>query len=273
MALLQLRLVVEQIDMRRRRHSGTGRSRASPSARNAAARRACRPRQRSPRARAAKPVPPHRCPRAPIGRRTPARQQLTSQFEMDPSDLFLGQGFVQVQQRARKAPLGRVLDRIEFRIARRVAERQQIPRPLPARRDDSLATGRGLPAGFRSASLGRGRPAPCGRRSVDSRAGSARPPSQTRSASARAASMYVTSFSVASACSGVFVRVVLHRTRLPRGVVEEHRRPDDPPPEGVEAAAVERSPWSCAILLLSEGRFLPDAVRLIRLHRRPADSP
>ena len=65
---------------------------------------------------------------------------------------------------------------------------------------------------------------------------------------------------------------LLHRADLPAGRVEELRRPDDPPPERVEAPAVERV--AVVLLVLASSRTSPpprSPLRLVRLDRRAAD--
>ena len=61
------------------------------------------------------------------------------------------------------------------------------------------------------------------------------------------------------------------RTDLPRRAVEEHGRCNDAPPKGVNAAAIEVLAFIARIFFVSERHILPDAVRLIRFHRRAAD--
>ena len=122
------------------------------------------------------------------------------------------------------------------------------------------------------AASGRG-PRAGGRRSRTARPGWLPPSLITRSARTRGASTYVTSLSVVRACSGVLVRDgrTVHVCRP--AVSNELGRADDPPPERVQAAAVQ---------LLARGpagtgsgpnvSLLPDARRLVRLDRRPADA-
>ena len=58
----------------------------------------------------------------------------------------------------------------------------------------------------------------------------------------------------------------LHDAGRARLGVEEHRRPDDPPPEDVEAAAVEGLAVVLPVALVAEGGLLPDSRGLVGVH-------
>ena len=99
---------------------------------------------------------------------------------------------------------------------------------------------------------------------------SLRPRCIIRSAKPRAASTYVTSLSTSSAWSGVLVRDLADDAGLAAGRVErDHRRRGHRPlPERVEAAAVEAR--AVVLDVIGVGQLVPEARRLVRLHRRAA---
>jgi hypothetical protein len=58
-------------------------------------------------------------------------------------------------------------------------------------------------------------------------------------------------------------------TRLPTGHVEEHCRSNNPAPEHIDAASIERAAGVAIVTDVSKCCLLPDAIRLIRPNRRP----
>ena len=93
-----------------------------------------------------------------------------------------------------------------------------------------------------------------------------------RWASARAASTYVGSLSVVSACSGVLVRDGLNGADCVRdGVSKNSVGPTMRRQKVYRLAAIQRVAVVLLVLDLAERRLFPDARRLVGLHRRPAE--
>ena len=226
-------------------------------------------RERSP-ARRAKPAPPCRC-RAPRGRTTAgaSTSARASRAGSLPRDHL-----IQIQNHARRRSCRPRVPPVSSpgRAALRLRSAASPPRArscgTASRRCVEPASSTAISAADGARAVARRKPRPAARPAT-------RPPSFImRSASLRAVSMYISSLSSASACSGVELigRRTTQNSRVGASKMVSEGGGDGALPEAVDAAPPEVRALGTLeqLAALEGGELLPQAVGLIRLHRGPA---